>query len=87
MTMRDAHDPMDVALAGVTPLVPNRSRTDAVRRRCRAQLARRTADSRRRNAARGSWATVVVTVVLALFSALYAAALLSTTLRLEGWLP
>src|SRR5215471_446296 len=36
MTMADSDDPMDVALAGVTPLVPNRLRADAVRRRCSA---------------------------------------------------
>jgi len=87
MTTPSAHDPVDVALAGMTPLVPSRSRADAVRRRCSAQLARRAKSSYRQNAASGSWRAVAVPLLLALFSALYTAALLSTTLQLAGWLP
>jgi hypothetical protein len=87
MTTPAAQDSIDLALAGLTPLVPKPSRAEAVRHRCRGQLARRAVDSRQRTATGGSWTAVAVPVLLALFSALYAAALLSTTLRLEGWLP
>jgi hypothetical protein len=86
MTMRDAQDPIDVALSGLTPLVANRSRADAVRHRCHSRLARCAPDSRGRNVATGPRTIAVVPVLLALFSVLYAAALLSTALRLEGWL-
>jgi hypothetical protein len=80
MTMADGHDPMDVALAGVTPLIPNRLLADAVRRHCRARLAGRAPSLRRTNTAGGSSTAVAMPVLLALFAALYAAALLSTTL-------
>lgn len=87
MTMPGAQDPIDAALARITPLALNRARADAVRRRCRAQLVGRAADSRLRNVARESAMAVTVPVFLALFSALYAAVLLATTLSLAGWLP
>jgi hypothetical protein len=80
-------DPIGVALAGLTPLSPNRSHAEAVRRRCRTQLARRAVGSRRADAADRSCTAVAVPVLLGLFSALYAALLLTTTLRIEGWLP
>jgi hypothetical protein len=87
MTMADGHDPMDVALAGVTPLIPNGLRAEAVRRRCRARLVRRAPSVRRPNMVGGSSTAVAMPMLLALFAALYAAALLSTTLRIAGWLP
>ena len=79
-------DPIDVALAGLTPLAPNQSRAETVRRRCRAQLARRAVGSRSQDLLGGSWTSVAVPLLLGIFSAFYAAALLSTTLRIEGWL-
>jgi hypothetical protein len=82
----NAQKPIDVALAGLTPLASNPSHAEAVRRRCRAQLARRAVRSRRLDAASGSWTAVAVTVLLTLFSAFYGAALLSTMLRVGGWL-
>jgi hypothetical protein len=80
-------DPIDGALAGLTPLTPNPSHAEAVRRRCRAQLARRAVESRRPEVASESWTSVAVTVLLGLLSAFYATAMLRTILRIEGWLP
>lgn len=83
MIETDSSDHIHVALAAVTPLRLNEVRADAVRDRCRSQLACRAAGARRRNVASATWMTVAGPVLLALFAALYAAALVSTALQLE----
>jgi hypothetical protein len=87
MSTPGTQDPIDAAVAGLTPLAPNQSRAEAVRHRCQAQLARRAVGSRRLEAINGSWTAVAVTVLLGLVSAFYTTAFLSAVLRIEGWLP
>ena len=84
MTTPDAHDAGLGELAGVTPLVPDPARAERVRCRCRAQIARRARRTARTETIVESVEDVLVPVLLGLFSALYAAVLLGTTLRLEG---
>jgi hypothetical protein len=79
-------DPIECALADLTPLEPDPSRAEAVRRRCRTQLARRTAGVRRPDTVGRSWTRIVAPVTLGIFSAFYAVELLIATLRIEGWL-
>ena len=86
MRTPDTHDPIDAELAGLTPLAPNPARAEAVRRRYRAHLARRAPPARRTDAIGGSWTDVAVPMLIGLFSAFYAAALLSTMLRIEEWI-
>ena len=76
-----AHDPIDSALADLTPLEPNPASSDAVRHRCRQALVRGAA--RGQSAVDRSWIRIAVPVLLGFFSALYAVELLSTTLRLR----
>ena len=86
MTPRDAHDPGLDELARLTPLTPNPARAERVRLRCRAQFVRRAERAARTETIVGSVGRVVVPALLGVFSALYAAALGSTTLRLVGLL-
>lgn len=86
MTTPDAHDARLGELARVTPLAPDPARAERVRLRCRAQIARRARRAARTDTIVESVEGVLVPVLLGLFSALYAAVLLGTTLRLEGFL-
>ena len=83
MTSRDAHDARLEELACLTPLAPDPARAERARLRCRAQIARRAA---RTETIFGSVGRVVVPALLGAFSAFYAAALLGTTLRIEGFI-
>ena len=86
MTPRDAHDPRLDKLARLTPLAPDPARAERVRLRCRAQFVRRAGRAARTETIFGSVARVLVPALLGAFSALYAAALLGTTLGLAGFL-
>jgi hypothetical protein len=86
MRMPDPRDPIGATLTGLTPLEPNPSRAEAVRRRVRRRLLRHPADPRATDTVGESRTAVAASVLLGLFSVFYALALLSTTLRIEGWL-
>ena len=86
MTPRDAHDPRLDELARLTPLAPDPARAERARLRCRAQLVRRARRAARTGTIFESVSRVLVPALLGAFSAIYAAALLGTTLRLEGLL-
>ena len=86
MTTRDAYDARLEELACLTPLASDPARAERARLRCRAQIARRARRAARTETIFGSVGRVFVPALLGAFSALYAAALLGTTLRLEGFL-
>ena len=68
----------------LTALTPDASRADRVRRRCRAELARRAHRARHVRARPAPMSGMLVPALLGLLAVLYAAALFSTTLRLES---
>ena len=71
--MRDSsHEVSADSLKGLMPLTPNADRSERVRARCRMQL--------KRNGRR----SVLAPAVVGGFCLLYVAALVITTLRLEG---
>lgn len=74
-------------LARLTPLLPEPARAEAVRLRCRSELARRTTHARRTQSGGRPFARVLVPVMLGAFSLVYAAALLSATVQIERMLP
>jgi hypothetical protein len=84
--MRPTHEASSDALARVTVLEPDRARAEAVRLRCRAQLAARRPVDRGRIDARGSLAGAFVPMLLGAFSIVYAVSLVEATLRIAGWL-
>ena len=86
MTPRDVHDPRLDELARLTPLAQDPARAERVRLRCRAQLVRQADRAARTETIVGSAARVLVPALLGAFSALYAAALVGTTLRVVGFL-
>jgi hypothetical protein len=86
MTTSDSRAASAEALASLTPLAPDPSRTAAVRLRCRSRIARGTTRARRTGTVAGSLARVFVPLLLGAFSAYYAAALLTATLHFEGML-
>lgn len=86
MSTPSLQDSIDVVLAALAPLDPNPSHAEAVRRRCRAHLAHRAVGVHRPDLVGGSSTGLAVPVLLSIFAAFYAAVLLSTTLRIEGWL-
>jgi hypothetical protein len=83
MTTRDTHGASLEVLAHLTPLGPDPSRAEAVRLRCRSQLAPRLERARRIDAVVGPLERVFGPALLGAFSAWYAVALLITTLRLR----
>lgn len=86
MTTRNTQRAGTGGVARLTPLIPDAGRAEIVRLRCRAELARRAERARRADAFVASVTRVFVPVALGAFSALYAAAFLSATLRVERWL-
>jgi hypothetical protein len=86
MTTDDTRPLGRADFACLTPLVPDRSRAEAVRRRCRSALVRRAERTRHRDAVVDAWVRVLVPLALGTFSLFYAGALLSATLRFEAWL-
>ena len=86
MTTRGAHDGGLEELACLTPLAPDPARAERVRLRCRARIVRRARRAVRTETMFGSVGRAFVPALLGAFAALYAAALLGTTLRLEGFL-
>ena len=86
MTLGDAHDPRLEELACLTPLAPDPARAERVRLRCRAQFVRRAGRAACTGTIFESVSRVLVPALLGAFSALYAAAVIGITLRLEGFL-
>jgi hypothetical protein len=73
-------------LARLPPLAPDAARSERARRLCRVRLVR-NAERRRGRANRIAFAgRVAAPFVIGILNALYAAALMSTTLRLVGFI-
>jgi len=84
MTCDDTHDPIVDELRRLQSLAPDHGWTDRVRTRCRTHLARSQAPPARTNGTARFARRVVAPVVVGSFCVLYIAALVITTLRLQG---
>ena len=86
--MSDTHDPIVDELRRLQSLAPDHGWTDRVRRRCRTQLGqsqKRQARQARTDIMIARFTRrVVAPVVVGAFCVLYIAALVITTLRLQG---
>ena len=84
MTSGDARDVDAERLDQLMVLTPDPVRAERVRVKCRTQLARRQHRAARFDLFREFTWRALAPVVVAAFCALYAVALVATTLRLEG---
>jgi hypothetical protein len=84
MTSDDSHDASKESLAGLMPLAPDPDRAERVRERCRAHLRRNRRHTARTAVITGFVWQLVAPVVVGGFCILYIAALVATTLRLQG---
>lgn len=84
MRFYDSHDAGLESLKRMMPLTPDPGRTECVRVRCRTQLGRRRRRWARIAVITGFTSRVLAPVLVAGFCVLYVAALVATTLRLEG---
>jgi hypothetical protein len=84
MTSYDSHDASKESLARLIPLAPDPDRAERVRERCRAHLRRSRRRTARTAVITGFLWQVVAPVVVGSFCVLYIAALVATTLRLQG---
>jgi hypothetical protein len=83
MTVDDTGDPHVDGLRGLVMLTPDPGRVARVREMCRAQLGRRRRDTR--VGAIAEFAShVLAPAIVGAFCLFYVAALVATTLRLEG---
>ena len=83
--MRDySHEASADSLKRLMPLTPDADRSERVRVRCHMQLKRNGRRRTRTAATQGFTARVLAPAVVGGFCLLYAAALVITTLRLEG---
>jgi hypothetical protein len=83
--MRDySHDTSADSLKRLMPLTPDADRGERVLVRCRKQLERNGRRRARTTAVRGFTSRVLAPVIVGGFCLLYVAALMVTTLRLEG---
>ena len=83
MSVDGAHDHSE-SLARLTPLAPDAARSKRSRRACHVRLARRARRRTRAAALMGFAVHVVAPCGIGLFSAVYAVALVATTLHLGG---
>jgi len=84
MTSDDAHDPIVDELTRLQSLASDHGWTDRVRTRCRTQLVKGQACRARTNMPARFARRVVAPVIVGGFCVLYIAALVITTLRLQG---
>ena len=84
MTWHDSHDAGVESLKRLMPLTPDPGRSECVRVRCRMQLGRRQRRGARIAVLTGFTSRVLAPVIVGGFCVLYVAALVATTLRLEG---
>jgi len=79
-----AHEAHGESLSRLTSLAPDAARSERLRRACHARLARRVRCRTREAAMIGFAVQVVAPCAIGLVSAVYAVALVATTLRLGG---
>lgn len=84
MTSCDSCDASAVGLERLMPLTPDPDRAERLRVRCRTQLGQGRRRTARIAQITGFAWRVLAPVVIAGFCVLYVAALLATTLRLQG---
>ena len=86
MTSRDSHNPGAEGLGRLMTLAPDPDRAERVRVRCRTQLGRSQRRASRTAVIAGFAWHVLAPVAVGGFCVVYAALLVATTLRLQGFL-